>query len=54
MEDGLMARPNAARKLALVGYCPQCHKDRRVVEIMGREHAVLAICGHVIPRSEAS
>lgn len=42
-----------ARKLALVAYCPQCCKDRRVVEIMGRQHAVLALCGHVVPRNEA-
>ncbi len=48
-----MARPNAARKLALTAYCPDCRKERRVVEIMGREHAVLALCGHVVPRGEA-
>jgi len=48
-----MARPNLARRLALVATCPQCHKDRRVVEIMGGRHAVLAICGHVVPRTAA-
>jgi hypothetical protein len=49
-----MARPNIARRLALVAPCPTCHKDRRVTEIMGGKHAVLAVCGHVVPRSTAS
>jgi hypothetical protein len=48
-----VSRPNAARKLALVAHCPQCHMDRRVVEIMGKVHAVLATCGHVVPRETA-
>lgn len=49
-----MARPNIARRLALVAPCPQSGgKERRVVEIMGAKHAVLAVCGHVVPRDTA-
>jgi hypothetical protein len=48
-----VSRPNPARSLALVAHCPQCTKDRRVVEIMGGKHAVLATCGHVVPRETA-
>jgi hypothetical protein len=52
-----LSRPNPARGLALVATCPQCLKDRRVVEIMGGKqgkHAVLAVCGHVVPREQSS
>lgn len=48
-----LSRPNIARRLALVAHCPQCDKDRRVTEIMGGKHAVLALCGHVVPREAA-
>lgn len=48
-----MPRPNIARRLALVAHCPQCGVDRRVTEIMGGKHAVLATCGHVVPRETA-
>jgi hypothetical protein len=48
-----LSRPNPARGLALVATCPTCHKDRRVTELMGKNYAVLAVCGHVVPRSAA-
>jgi hypothetical protein len=48
-----VSRPNIARRLALVATCPTCLKDRRVTEIMGGKHAVLAVCGHVVPRELA-
>jgi hypothetical protein len=47
-----LSRPNLARRLALVATCPTCLKDRRVMEIQG-DQAALAVCGHVIPRSDA-
>ena len=28
-----MGRPNPARKLALLAYCPDCHKERRVIRV---------------------
>jgi hypothetical protein len=30
-------------------HCPQCDRDRRVVDVMGRVDAVLGTCGHVVP-----
>ncbi len=46
-----MPRPNAARKLALVGTCPVCTKTRRVVLI--RKDLATLTCGHDMPRQEA-
>jgi hypothetical protein len=55
-----LSRPNPARGLALVATCPTCHKDRRVTSVYGGNidgikgrYAVLAVCGHVVPRSDA-
>jgi hypothetical protein len=37
----------------LVATCTQCHVDRRVVEVMGGNYAVLGTCGHVVAKELA-